>query len=135
MELPPLSRLKTRLDGVRVLIADDEILIALDIEATFVEAGAEVVGPSTTLAETMELAAGEIFAAAILDIRLGRETTEAVAELLSRRGIPFAFYSGQTLPREMRDRWPRSIVIAKPAHPQHLVEAAAMLLRAMSVTK
>jgi hypothetical protein len=49
MELSSHSRSRARLDGIRVLVADDEILIALDIEAAFTEARAEVVALCMTL--------------------------------------------------------------------------------------
>jgi hypothetical protein len=44
------------------------------------------------------------------------------------RGIPFIFYSGQPLPNDMRERWPLSPLVVKPADPRHLVESVAALL-------
>jgi CheY-like chemotaxis protein len=127
MELSSLSRSKVRLDGLRVLVVDDEVLIALDIEATLMEAGAEVVAVSLTLQEALSIAAVENISVATLDVRLGRETSEAVASILSDRGIPFIFYSGQSLPEEIRKRWPQSLLVAKPSEPRQLVEALASL--------
>src|ERR1700710_1124273 len=98
MDLLRYPRAAARLDGVRVLVVDDEILIALDIEATFLEAGAEAVILCLTLSEALSAAAAENLSVATLDVRLGRETSEAVAALLYERGIPFIFYSGQSLP-------------------------------------
>jgi DNA-binding response OmpR family regulator len=127
MELSLHSRSRARLDGIRVLVADDEILIALDIEATFTEAGAEVVALCMTSSEALA-AVSEDVSVAILDIRLGQETSEAVAALLAERGIPFIFYSGQALPNDMRGRWPLSPLVVKPADPRTLVESVAALL-------
>ncbi len=133
MELSSHSQLTTRLDGVRVLVVDDEILIALDIEATLAEAGAQVVAVCMTLAEALSEAALRDISAATLDIRLGRETSEAVAVLLTERGIPFLFYSGQCLPKNMQDRWPFCLLVSKPAEPRQLVDAVAALLGLKSV--
>ena len=129
MDLLRYPRAAARLDGVRVLVVDDEILIALDIEATFLEAGAEAVILCLTLSEALSAAAAENLSVATLDVRLGRETSEAVAALLYERGIPFIFYSGQSLPGLIRDKWPLSRVVAKPAEPRQLVEAVVDLIR------
>jgi CheY-like chemotaxis protein len=128
MKLSPLSHPIARLDGVRILVVDDEFMIALDIEATLLEAGADVVALCMTLSEALSVAALEKVSIATLDIRLGRDTSEAVAALLTERGIPFIFYSGQSLPNEMRERWPLSLLVAKPAEPRQLVDALAAAL-------
>ena len=70
-------------------------------------------GFETTLPELL-IAQSEALSAATLDVRLGRETTEAIAAILSERNIPFLFYTGQTLPADMQARWPDSAVIVKP---------------------
>ena len=132
MELSAQSRSTAWLEGARVLVVDDEILIALDIEATLVEAGARVVALCLTLQEALVGAALEDVSVATLDIRLGPDTSAAVAALLTERGIPFIFYSGQALPQEMRERWPLSQLIPKPAEPRQLVEAVARSLSGRS---
>ena len=116
--------------GARSLIAEDEILIALDIEAAFRDAGAEVVRPCMTLSAALNAARDETVSLAVLDIRLGRDTTEAVSDVLAERGIPFLFYSGQRLPVEMQEKCRDAVMINKPATQQDLVGAAARLLTA-----
>jgi CheY-like chemotaxis protein len=126
---PPLDRpLPAGLSGARILVADDEALIALDIAATLADAGVDVVGPCMTLAKALEMAEKESFSAALLDIRLGSTTTEAVADRLHARQIPFLFYSGQALPESMSRRWPESRVISKPAYSGEVLAALADLL-------
>ncbi|PDT86169.1 response regulator [Sinorhizobium sp. BJ1] len=119
--------------GARVLVAEDEVLIALDMESAFLDAGAEVVGPCATLLAALEAARNEKLSLAILDVRLGRETTEEVSDLLAERGIPFLFYGGQTLPDEMRSKCNGVLVIDKPATQRDLVGAAAKALAAQSL--
>ncbi|ACP27243.1 putative response regulator receiver protein [Sinorhizobium fredii NGR234] len=116
--------------GARVLIAEDEVLIALDIEAAFRDAGAEVLSPCMTLSAALDAARNEAVSLAVLDVRLGRETTEDVSDVLAERGIPFLFYSGQRLPAEMQEKCRDAVMVDKPASQQDLVDAAAKLLAA-----
>ncbi|HVZ10590.1 response regulator [Rhodopila sp.] len=98
---------------MRILVADDEFLILVVIEETLQDAGAEVVS-AATLADAMEAAEDRSLSAAILDVRLGRHTTEAVAEILSERSVPFLFHSGQALPDSIRAKFPHARMLAKP---------------------
>ncbi|MBW9064398.1 response regulator [Rhizobium herbae] len=116
------------LSGTRILIAEDEFLIALDMEAAFLEAGAEVVGPCATVILALEAASNEELSLAVLDIRLGQETTARIGDRLTERGIPFYFYSAQALPQEMRRMYSGAVVVSKPATHQVLIGAAASLL-------
>lgn len=101
------------LQGMRILIVDDEFLIAITLEETLHDVGAETV-TAATLASALKSAAAEPLSAAILDVRLGRDTTEAVANMLSGRGVPFVFYSGQELPSNIRHAHPNVKILAKP---------------------
>lgn len=116
------------LAGARILVADDEFLIAMDVEATLLEAGAETVHACGTLAEAAEIATSGELDAAVLDIRLGHETTARVAGLLQQRGVPFVFYSGQPLPSHMQSRFFETSVVVKPVPPGVLVAAVLRLL-------
>jgi DNA-binding response OmpR family regulator len=83
------------LGRARVLIAEDDALIAIDLEMVLAEAGAEVVGPCLTVEDALIAAAERELSAAMLDIQLRNETIEPVARLLARRNTPFVFYTGQ----------------------------------------
>ena len=61
--------------------------------------------------------------AAVLDLRLGRHMTEAVADALTARKVPFLFYSGQTLPSHMLAKYPNTRVLAKPMPHNAFVQA------------
>lgn len=84
----------TRLPSLRVLIVEDEPVVAMCLEDILDALGCVPVGPAGRLAEGMELAARERLDAAILDINLCGERSVAIAELLRDRGVPFAFTSG-----------------------------------------
>jgi CheY-like chemotaxis protein len=109
------------LHGMRILITDDEFLIAITIEETLRDAGAETV-TAATLPAAMKVAADEPLSAALLDVRLGRQTTDAVADILSSRQVPFVFYTGQALPADMSRKYAGAEVLAKPARQDAIVE-------------
>jgi DNA-binding NtrC family response regulator len=111
------------LEGLRVLVVDDEMIIALDIECTLEEAGAVVIGPAHDVAEALALVRGQSLSVAVLDVRLGGATVEPVAEALFDRGVPFVFYSGQVQSEACFMRWPKAASLAKPSPSRVLTEA------------
>ena len=80
--------------GKRVLVVEDEAIVAMLIEDILGEMGVEVVGPATRNAQAIGLLAEGPVDAAILDVNLGAETTVPTARELRARGIPFAFATG-----------------------------------------
>lgn len=83
----------TDIAGLRVLIVEDEPVVAMCLEDILEELGCVTVGPANRLSEGLKLAE-EPLDAAILDINLAGERSNAIAELLRARGVPFAFASG-----------------------------------------
>jgi DNA-binding response OmpR family regulator len=127
MKLTPKPKLFLPLGGAYVLLVEDDFLISVDLEAALAAAGAEVI-KSRTLRDGLALADQEPFAAAILDIRLGRESVAPVARRLAERGIPFFFYSGQVDIDAIRTEWPERKVIWKPAKPRAIVDTIAEVI-------
>ena len=123
----PVSR--TRLAGARVLIVEDEFIIALEIQANLEEAGATVIGPAYTLQQALELAEHEKLSAAMLDLRLGRDSASPVAQMLAERHIPFLFYTGQPASDPIRRAWPESTTVSKPASGDEIVHVVADIIR------
>src|SRR5215472_3420248 len=82
------------LEGVRVLVVEDEFLIATLIEEMLQAAGCVVSGPIPRVAEALEAVEHDGYDAAILDINLGGVRVDPVADALSRRDVPFLFVSG-----------------------------------------
>lgn len=79
----------------RVLVVDDELLIAMDLELILTELGARVVGPATNLALALQLAATEQIDCAVLDVHLGEDVSVTpVVDTLKARSIPFVFATG-----------------------------------------
>src|SRR5262249_9284067 len=82
------------LPETRILIVEDEGLVALQLQQDVERAGHQVVGPARSLKHGLLLASQERIDAALLDVRLGQETSAAIAEQLLARSIPFAFTTG-----------------------------------------
>lgn len=83
-----------KLAGNRILVVEDEFLLAMDIESAIREAGGEVVGPVVSLEEAVATAEREELDAAVLDLNLRGEMSYPVAEVLDSRHIPFLFATG-----------------------------------------
>jgi DNA-binding NtrC family response regulator len=116
------------LSGARVLVVEDDVILLLDIETILSEAGAEVVGRCRTITEALAAVQNHRFCAAVMDVRVGRETIVPVARELQKRGTPFLFYTGQVGVENALEEWPKSNIITKPAKAQTVVEAVAKLL-------
>jgi CheY-like chemotaxis protein len=85
-----------KITGRRVLIVEDEYLIAIDLVATLESLGFEVVGLAGSVAEALTLleSNGDRLDAAVLDINLGYERSYPVADRLRAQGVPFVFTTG-----------------------------------------
>jgi len=95
------------LEGLRILVVEDEFLVASLIENMLESSGCLVSGPIPRLAEALEAVDHGTYDAAILDVNLGGDRIDPVAEALSQRNVPFAFVTGYgagALPREYADR-------------------------------
>jgi PAS domain S-box-containing protein len=78
----------------RVLLVEDEALVAMMIQETLAELGFQVIGPISTASEALAAARENHFDAAVLDINLGDGLVYTVAEILAKRGVPFIFVTG-----------------------------------------
>jgi CheY-like chemotaxis protein len=82
------------LAGLRVLIAEDNLFAAMELEKVLSDLGCQPVGPVAQLDQAMRFAQQENLDGALLDIDLRGELVFAVAEELERRRIPVIFASG-----------------------------------------
>jgi CheY-like chemotaxis protein len=80
--------------ALRVLVVEDEPVVAMCLEDILDALGCVPVGPAGRLSEGLALAESEPLDAAILDINLAGERSTPIAEMLRARGVPFAFASG-----------------------------------------
>ncbi|MCW2273816.1 response regulator [Rhodoblastus acidophilus] len=112
----------------RILVVEDEALVAFALEEMLSDFGYDVVGPAPNVQAALKLVGDEKIDAAILDVNLGGETVEPVAEALAAVGAPFVFTTGYSsasaLPPAFKDR----PSLNKPYQPEALREAVARLL-------
>jgi CheY-like chemotaxis protein len=78
----------------RVLVVEDEFLVALHLEDVLTVMGHQVVGPASRLNEALDLARTSEIDFAVLDVNLAGTHSFPVAEVLRERGIPFVFATG-----------------------------------------
>src|SRR6266849_7316978 len=83
--------------GRRVLVVEDEFLVALATIDLLESIGCEIVGPAARLAAAIQLAQSESLDAAVLDIDIAGEAIWPAAEELQRRGVPFLFLTAYSL--------------------------------------
>jgi PAS domain S-box-containing protein len=90
----------------RILVVEDEALVALQLQEDLESDGHHVVGPARNLEQGISLAVSEAIDAALVDVSLGRETSAPIADELMARNIPFAFATGYAdssiLPERLR---------------------------------
>jgi DNA-binding response OmpR family regulator len=112
------------LSGRRVLIVEDEPLIALDIAQALTSAGASVL-VAKTLDEGLRLAQDGGVSVAVLDLVLGADDGAALCARLRERAIPFVIYSGRT---DIPVGCEPGAFVSKPAHAEVLLRAIASVL-------
>lgn len=116
-----------RLHGFRILVVEDEYLLADDLSDILTGAGALVIGPCATVADAVAHAGTADFDAAILDVNLRGEMVFPVADALTERRIPFIFATGYdqwSLP----DRFADAVRLEKPLKAAKIVATLGPLL-------
>lgn len=119
----------SKLDGLRVLLVEDDFLILMDLEDMLEEAGAQVVAQCRTVGDALEKVDDDEFEVAVLDLHLGNETVAPVARRLAERGVPFLFYTGQLAHDPILVEWSDHRLIHKPARSQTIIDAVAATVR------
>jgi CheY-like chemotaxis protein len=93
--------------GLRVLVVEDEMLLAMSLEDMLAELGCNVVGPVGGVTKAVQLAKSEPLDLALLDLNIGGQAVYPVARELDCRHVRFVFVSGygpDRLPQEWRNR-------------------------------
>lgn len=96
-ESEPVTDSVTRegdLNGLRILVVEDEAAISLLLEDMLLDFGCEVIGPAARLSAALDVVGREQVDLAILDVNVAGEPIYPVAEALAKRSIPFVFSTG-----------------------------------------
>ena len=99
---------ETALTGRRVMLVEDEVLVAMLVETALEEENCTIVGPYGDVGAALQAARSEVFDLAVFDVNLAGELVYPVAEALAERSVPFLLLSGYgeaALP-ENRKHWP-----------------------------
>lgn len=99
--------------GRRVLVVEDEALVAMLLETILEDMGCVAVGPAATVDEGLRMAADEAVDAALLDVNVAGRQVFPVAEALKRRGVPFIFSTGYG-EGGLPDEWRGQPTLQKP---------------------
>jgi CheY-like chemotaxis protein len=114
------------LSGLTVLVVEDEMLIAMDLEGMLERAGAQVLGPVATVKKALHLLQTQRIDVALLDVHLRDGMVMPLAEALQSRNIPYVIstaYNGADLAGlEALADAPK---VGKPAREQGLISALA----------
>jgi PAS domain S-box-containing protein len=116
------ERRGSRLAGCRVLLVEDEALIGLQMEEALREAGCEPLGPAATILEALDIINRDPVDAALLDVNLAGGRSYAVADVLTAKGVPFAFCTGYSSPADLPTRFADATLITKPLRPEQIGE-------------
>lgn len=116
------------LAGVRVLLVEDEAMVALLIQDVLEELGCITVGPAARVSAALALMDTRAVDLAVLDVNLGGEKVFPVADRLAERGVPFLFSTGYGVAGLERRHQGRP-VLPKPFDPDQLGPALLALRR------
>lgn len=113
--------------GLRILLVEDEAMIAMLVEDMLLDSGASVIGPAGGVQDALDaISSNDAIDGALLDVNLGGEQSFEVADALAGRGIPFIFVTGYG-GAGVRDRYPDAPTLQKPFVTSDLQRALATL--------
>ena len=118
-----------KLSGLRVLVVEDEALVAMLVEDMLTDLGCTVVGPLADLDEALAVVGDADIDCAVLDVNLAGKPIFPVADALKARGVPFAFASGYG-EAGVREDHRNAPVLQKPFREADLARALDVLAAA-----
>jgi PAS domain S-box-containing protein len=127
-----LSRTVIDYAGTRILVVEDNALIAAEMADHLDMLGCTVVGPAGSLDEAVRLVTTEAVDVAILDVDLRGQRVYPVADLALSMGIPITFCTGFSTLSELSQRWPGADIVQKPVSHDDIERALARLLAAVN---
>lgn len=106
----------------KVLVVEDEFIIALDLSETVRDLGFELDGPYADKENAFVAIDQDLPDAAILDVYTSDGEVFPLADALTAAGVPIIFHSGHVTPGEVHERYPQAWACTKPCPPDHLID-------------
>lgn len=119
---------RTDLNGKRIVVVEDDFVLATDICRTLRDLGATVLGPAPTPFYAMHLIGRKKIDAAVLDVRLHGTTVFEVADMLRDQGVPIIFATASDR-QSMPGRFQESPLLEKPIDRKKLVSEIQAMTR------
>jgi CheY-like chemotaxis protein len=111
----------------RVLVVEDEMMVAWLLEDLLADLGYAIVGPAASVNQALTMIETEPIDVAVLDVNLNGEMSYPIADALIARGVPFVFVTGYDKNR-MLDGYRVFPILQKPFHRSELRDMLAKLL-------
>jgi CheY-like chemotaxis protein len=121
------SSIDLLLKGARILMVEDEWLASMLFTELLTDFGCEIVGPASSVAEAVVLAAAAEIDAAVLDLNVKDELVYPVARTLADRGIPFVFLTGYAADR-ISETYRARPALQKPVSAEKLAQILKEML-------
>jgi DNA-binding response OmpR family regulator len=118
-----------------VLIAEDNLYLALDLSIAVEEMQGRVVGPASSVAEALSLLATHDVAAAIVDCHLADRDSTPLARQLAERGVPFVIHTATPVPALIGQFHPLVPVLMKPLQPEAVLACLLAEMRKLQPVK
>ncbi len=114
-------------EHVRILIVDDEPIIALSLEDILVEAGFNIAAVAYKIEQALSLIESNGCDAAIVDANLAGVSANPIASALAKRGLPFIVLSGYSR-EQLQGHFPGEHFLQKPCQPAQLIRAVVAMV-------
>ena len=112
----------------RVLVVEDNIIIALDARSILETLGVRKIDVASNVSKALGMLSENSYEFSLLDVNLGDETSDKIADALQEAGIPFAFATGYGEIAPINDRYPNVPIVQKPYDANGLAKAISKVL-------
>ena len=123
-----MSKDNSTLAGRRVLVVEDELLVAMDVEDLLEGLGCEVLESASTVEQALQRIADQAPEVVILDLNLNGQPTLPVAEALWTAGIPFIVVTGYVETMHLEPALRGAPLLQKPCSSEQLLSGLRQLL-------
>jgi DNA-binding response OmpR family regulator len=120
LEMNGMSESPSSHATARILLLEDDLLLAMDMEDYLVQGGHQVIGPFGRIGEALEAIPQSDLSGAIIDLNLRGELSFPVIELLQAQAVPFIVCSGYAELPELKRRLNGVPLLPKPWSPEAL---------------